>query len=190
MVLSVLRILILQKRMHGHPVGLDVWYLLRHFVYFHTLWVWTAKVLAWLRMRRLAWAFTGRLCDKYHNLTSWLKWYSEISYLTEIFTGFKKIKKLFMILFQNLNQNPRTLLPKFYGLYCYQVSLLEYRNVTKFSDRQVWANSADPDQTAPRGVLWSGSTLFAIPSAFFGCISLRKSHLFRVITPNVWVSKI
>ena len=26
------------------------------------------------RMRRLAWAFTGRLCDKYHNLMSWLKW--------------------------------------------------------------------------------------------------------------------
>ena len=24
------------------------------------------------RMRRLAWAFTGRLCDKYHNLMSWL----------------------------------------------------------------------------------------------------------------------
>ena len=23
-----------------------------------------------------------------------------------------------------------------------------YRNVPKFSDRQVWANSADPDQTA------------------------------------------
>ena len=27
---------------------------------------------------------------------------------------------------------------------------LVYRNVSKFSDRQVWANSADPDQTAPR----------------------------------------
>ena len=26
-----------------------------------------------------------------------------------------------------------------------------YRYVPKFSDRQVWANSADPDQTAPRG---------------------------------------
>ena len=26
----------------------------------------------------------------------------------------------------------------------------EYRNVPKFSDRWVWANSADPDQTAPR----------------------------------------
>ena len=24
------------------------------------------------RMRRLAWAFAGRLCDKYHNLMSWL----------------------------------------------------------------------------------------------------------------------
>ena len=26
------------------------------------------------RMRRLAWAFAGRLCDKYHNLMSWLSW--------------------------------------------------------------------------------------------------------------------
>ena len=25
------------------------------------------------RMRRIAWAFAGRLCDKYHNLMSWLK---------------------------------------------------------------------------------------------------------------------
>ena len=28
-----------------------------------------------------------------------------------------------------------------------------YRNDPKFLDRQVWANSADPDQTAPRGRL-------------------------------------
>ena len=28
-----------------------------------------------------------------------------------------------------------------------------YRNFPKFSDRQVWANSADPDQTAPRGAV-------------------------------------
>ena len=26
-------------------------------------------------------------------------------------------------------------------------------NDEKFSDRQVWANSADPDQTAPRGAV-------------------------------------
>ena len=36
------------------------------------------------------------------------------------------------------------------------------------TDRPGWANSADPDQTAPRG-----SALFAIPSASFGRISLR-----------------
>ena len=40
-----------------------------------------------------------------------------------------------------------------------------YHNDPKFSDRYAWTNSADPDQTAPRGAVWSGSTLFAIPSA-------------------------
>ena len=28
-----------------------------------------------------------------------------------------------------------------------------YRNDPKFSDRQFWANSADPDQTAPIGAV-------------------------------------
>ena len=31
----------------------------------------------------------------------------------------------------------------------FKMILFDYRNVPKFSDRQVWANSADPDQTAP-----------------------------------------
>ena len=54
----------------------------------------------------------------------------------------------------------------------------DYCNVPKFSDRQVWwANSANPDQTAPR----SGSTLFAMPSASFGCITLRKGHLVQLL---------
>ena len=43
---------------------------------------------------------------------------------------------------------------------------LKYRNDPKFLDRYAWANSADPDQTAPRGAL------FAIPSASFGLITL------------------
>ena len=34
---------------------------------------------------------------------------------------------------------------------------------TKVSDKMPYANSADPDQTAPEGAVWSGSTLFAIP---------------------------
>ena len=45
-------------------------------------------------------------------------------------------------------------------------------NDPKFSDGQVQANSVDPDQTASRGAVWSGATLFAIPSAAFGCITL------------------
>ena len=44
--------------------------------------------------------------------------------------------------------------------------LLIYCNDTKFSDRQVvWANSEDPDQTAPtapRGAVFSGSSLCII----------------------------
>ena len=29
-----------------------------------------------------------------------------------------------------------------------------------------YTNNADPDQTAPEGAVWSGSTLFAIPLIF------------------------
>ena len=45
-------------------------------------------------------------------------------------------------------------------------------NDPKFLDRLVLANRVDPDQTTPRGAIWSGSTLFAIPSLPFGHITL------------------
>ena len=45
MVLFVLRKLILQTRMRCHPVGLDVWFLVGPFVYFHTSCVQTANAL-------------------------------------------------------------------------------------------------------------------------------------------------
>ena len=41
-----------------------------------------------------------------------------------------------------------------------------------FQTDGLWANSVDPDWTAPRGAVQSGSTLFAIPSAPFGHITL------------------
>ena len=44
MVLFILRKLILQTRMPSHTVGLDVWFLVAPFVYFHTSCVRTAKV--------------------------------------------------------------------------------------------------------------------------------------------------
>ena len=49
MALFVLCKLILQTHLHSHPVGLDVWFLVRPFVYFHTSCVRTAKALARLR---------------------------------------------------------------------------------------------------------------------------------------------
>ena len=73
MALFVLRKLILQTHMRSHPVGLDVWLfgqthrLLPYFVCANS-----EGSGETARMRRLACAFAGRLCDKYHNLMSWL----------------------------------------------------------------------------------------------------------------------
>ena len=49
MVLFVLRKLILQTGMRRHPVWLYVWFLVGHFVYFHTSCKRTANALTWLR---------------------------------------------------------------------------------------------------------------------------------------------
>ena len=37
---------------------------------------------------------------------------------------------------------------------------------TEVADKMAYANCADPDQTAPEGTVWSGSTLFAIPLSY------------------------
>ena len=37
-----------------------------------------------------------------------------------------------------------------------------------------YANSADPDQTAPEGAVWSWSTLFAIP------LSILRQKLYKM----------
>ena len=52
MVLFVLVKLIAQKHMRSHPMGLDVWFLVWPFIYFHTSCVWIAKALA--RLHRCA----------------------------------------------------------------------------------------------------------------------------------------
>ena len=36
---------------------------------------------------------------------------------------------------------------------CNEKTAVVYRNDPKFSDRYAWANSADPDQTAPLGAV-------------------------------------
>ena len=72
MALFILHKLILQMCMHSHPMGLDVWFFIRPFVYFHSLCVHIAKALGDCTDAQASWAFGGRLCGKYHNLTSWL----------------------------------------------------------------------------------------------------------------------
>ena len=72
MVLFVLRKRVLQTHMSNHPVGPDAWFLVGPFVYFHTSCANSEGSGETARMRRLARAFAGRLCDKYHNLLSWL----------------------------------------------------------------------------------------------------------------------
>ena len=101
MALFVLHKLILQTRIWSHPVGLDVWFFVGAFVYFHTSCARIAKALA--RLRACAgspWAFAGRLCDKYHNLMSLLNFvitsftnFNLLELLLLKFTRGKKVKK-------------------------------------------------------------------------------------------------
>ena len=64
---------------------------------------------------------------------------------------------------------------------------LVYCSDRKFLDRYAWVNSADPDQTSPRGAVWSGSTLFTIPSSSFGLINLWQSHIVQILE---WLQQI
>ena len=78
MALFVLRKLILQTCMRSHPVWLEVCFFGRSLIllpYFMCANSEGSGETA--RMRRLAWAFAGRLYDKYHNLMSWLNWCSD-----------------------------------------------------------------------------------------------------------------
>ena len=45
-------------------------------------------------------------------------------------------------------------------------SINHYRKNPKLLERLVWANCVDPDQNAPIGAVWSGSTQFASTSTY------------------------
>ena len=46
----------------------------------------------------------------------------------------------------------------------------------KVSHKMAYTNSADPDQTAPEGAVWSGATLFAI------LLSILRSNCIHVVS--------
>ena len=75
-----------------------------------------------------------------------------------------------------------------------------YRNVSKFSDRQVWANSADPDQTAPDqglhclqfplhlldSLLCGRATLLKFSSDYNNSLGVRIFRKFTVHLKNLF----
>ena len=66
-----------------------------------------------------------------------------------------------------------------------------YHNVPKFSDRQVWANSADPDQTVPRGLIRVYTVCNSLCIFWMHyCKEKPSCSSFRVITTNFRVSEI
>ena len=56
---------------------------------------------------------------------------------------------------------------------------------TKVSDKMIYANSADPDQTAPEGAVWSGSRLFAIPLSILSNRCIKS----KIMAKTVWNKK-
>ena len=49
-----------------------------------------------------------------------------------------------------------------------------------------YANSADPDQTAPEGAVWSGSTLFAIPLSILRNSCIKSKIKARIVWNKVF----
>ena len=64
-------------------------------------------------------------------------------------------------------------------------SILQYGkcpkiSYTKITNKMGFANSADPDQTAPEGAVWSGSTLFAILVSILKHKSIKIKKIKKV----------
>ena len=49
-----------------------------------------------------------------------------------------------------------------------------------------YAYSADPDQIAPEGAVWSGSTLFAIPMYFKNQLPEKQNLVKKSMKQSVW----
>ena len=57
--------------------------------------------------------------------------------------------------------------------------MFSQKKCAKHSDKKGWANSVDPDQTAPLEVVWSGSTLFAILSVLSETFKENQTDLIK-----------
>ena len=56
---------------------------------------------------------------------------------------------------------------------------MNYHNDPKFLDRQVYANSVDPDQTAARGAVWSGLHCLPLHLHLLDALIYHKTNLYK-----------
>ena len=127
-----------------------------------------------VRLRRLAWAFAGCLCNKYLNLMSWLncfQWtFYRWSWCNYCHSKFADLNIGLQILYGECEQN-LVFVDQTFVIYSKTPKNSDTQNICcnhskiltrwlhpKDADRK--ANRLDPGQTAP-GAVWSGSTLFA-----------------------------
>ena len=98
------------------------------------------------RMRMLAWAFAGRLCDKYHNLMSWLKSRCSISLrpfkLSKPWSGNHAVTAKFFQLFPNSLLDRYWLVSRHFFLNAILHHL--YRHQAKKKKSCVYCNPNDP----------------------------------------------
>ena len=107
------------------------------------------------RMRRLAWTFAARIGYKYQiRLTR--SNYHETPTLSVYQTDCTTLQAICCIL---------------------SCGCAMYHSDFKFSYRHVWANSVDPDQTAPLEAVWSG--LNYLPLHFLGTLLYGKAILSK-----------
>ena len=52
---------------------------------------------------------------------------------------------------------------------------------TKVADKILYANSIDPDQTAPKGAVWSGSILFAFQLSVLSNNCIKSKILAKIV---------
>ena len=155
MALFILRKLILQTRVRSDTMELDVCFFcrtLRLLPYF--MCANSEGSSATARMRRLAWAFADRLCDKYHNLMSWPMWfcitcpiesYSVCSeaVITAGITQNRSWKKIIQI----SGLSPRAVLPQKIRI---SGSLLGV--IARTTDGQTGGHRRDPSQKSSSGL--------------------------------------
>ena len=91
MVLFVFGKLILQMRMRSYPVGLDVWFLVGLFVYFHTSCVRTAKALA--RLHKCAGSPKPSLVDYVISTCTIIPWAGSFIFATFPKKNFSQINQ-------------------------------------------------------------------------------------------------